>query len=42
MIKVNLRDDWKEFLERAMTVYGIEYDPSQSLERNTGSTWTSY
>ena len=35
MIKVDFRNDWKEFLEKDMVAYGLEYAPSKSAEENT-------
>jgi len=35
MIKADFKDDWKEFLEKEMTAYGLQFAPSKSLADNT-------
>ena len=35
VLKVNFRDDWKEFLERTLADYDLSNAPSQSVEENT-------
>lgn len=36
IIKVDFRNDWKEFLEKEMATYGLQYAPSKSVAENTG------
>lgn len=35
MIRVNFRDDWKEFLQRDLVTLGLQYESSESPEENT-------